>query len=160
MLITPSLTVDFDWKFLWVRQKKFTRYSYLARQLLEHFTTFFFSFIYFKPSHIFKSSTIIFPIIIILIGLKKNQSKNQSLPHYIWKEKQEKDCRKIQSQLIKGHETSRFIDKLSILCSMRKSCSNLTYILLKLGKCVEKHATSTHHKIVASIESLLICLLL
>ena len=36
----------------------------------------------------------------------------------------------------------------------------LTYILLKLGKCVEKHATSTYQEMAASMERLLVCLLM
>ena len=41
-----------------------------------------------------------------------------------------------------------------------KKCSILTYILLKLEKCVEKHATSTYQKMAASMERLLVRLLL
>ena len=41
-----------------------------------------------------------------------------------------------------------------------KSCPILTYILLKLGKCVEKHATSTYQEMAVSMERLLVCLLM
>ena len=51
------------------------------------------------------------------------------------------------------------IDKLSKLYNVRKSYWSLTYNTLKLGKWVEKHATSTYHKTTASMESLLACLL-
>ena len=37
-----------------------------------------------------------------------------------------------------------------------KSCSILTYILLKLGERVEKHATSTYQKMAARMKSLLV----
>ena len=39
---------------------------------------------------------------------------------------------------------------------MKKSTSKFTYILLMLGKCGDKHATSTDQKMAANNESLLI----
>ena len=45
------------------------------------------------------------------------------------------------------------------LCNVRRSCSNLTYIFLKLRKCVKKHTTSTHQKMATRMENLLVRLL-
>ena len=44
----------------------------------------------------------------------------------------------------------------SFTSNVRKNTSKFTYILLKLGKCGDKHAPSTDQKIAANNESLLI----
>ena len=62
---------------------------------------------------------------------------------------------------VKDHEQPHVrIDKILKLYNAKKGCSNLTYILLKLGKCIKKHATSTHPNMAASMDSLLVRFLL
>ena len=47
------------------------------------------------------------------------------------------------------------INRLPKLCNVRKSISKFTYIFLKLGKCADKHATTTHRKWLPTMKILL-----